>query len=305
MHGDVRASDADRYAANSRDPWLAAEAARSYSTYQTRQGWARLRRRVLLGLAVVTLSGAALVSLLIAVVVFHGGWLGIALVVLLALGALVVAAAASLAWIAWRMWRRGAWLEALPLLAGAAVAQPRGVGGPPAVDGSRALASARAAAPGAPVLSCADGRGYPLAGARSPGRSRGDDGETRVRGVQQAEQPVQRPEVAAAGQAAVALAGEQGQQLRLGERHREVGIAQPWPDQCTRTPLDKAVRCRLPSSVKSQSIVRVCDHAFGPLTRIAIESKSCSTVRAPIMSGDSRLSDGGTAPCRSSSAPIR
>ena len=117
MHGDVRASDADRYAANSRDAWLAAEG-QVYSTYQARQGWARLRRRVLLGLAVVTLSGAALVSLLIAVVVFHGGWLGIALVVLLALGALVVAAAASLAWIAWRMWRRGAWLEALPLLAG-------------------------------------------------------------------------------------------------------------------------------------------------------------------------------------------
>ena len=121
MHGDVRASDADRYAAGSRDPWLAAEGqpgGQAYRTYQARQGWARLRRRVLLGFALVTLSGAALVSLLIAVAVFHGGWLGIALVVLLALGALVVAAAASLAWIAWRMWRRGAWLEALPLLAG-------------------------------------------------------------------------------------------------------------------------------------------------------------------------------------------
>ena len=121
MHGDVQASDADRYAAGSRDPWLAADAqpgGQLYSTYQARQAWARLRRRVLLGLALVTLSGVALVSLLIAVAVFHGGWLGIALVVLLALGALVVAAAASLAWIAWRMWRRGAWLEALPLLAG-------------------------------------------------------------------------------------------------------------------------------------------------------------------------------------------
>ncbi len=120
MHGDVRASDADRYAAGfprsvagGRGP-----ARPAYRTYQARQGWARLRRRVLLGFALVTVSGAALVSLLIAVAVFHGGWLGIALVVLLALGALVVAAAASLAWIAWRMWRRGAWLEALPLLAG-------------------------------------------------------------------------------------------------------------------------------------------------------------------------------------------
>ena len=108
-------------AVDSRDPWLAADGQPSgqlSSTYQARQGWARLRRRLLLGLALVTLSGVALVSLLIAVVVFHGGWLGIALVVLLALGALVVAAAASLAWMAWRMWRRGAWLEALPLLAG-------------------------------------------------------------------------------------------------------------------------------------------------------------------------------------------
>ena len=121
MRGDVQASDADRYAASSRDPWLAAEGqpgGQAYRTDQARQGWARLRHRVLLGLAVVTLSGAALVSLLIAVVVFHGGWLGIALLVLLALGAVVVAAAASVAWIAWRMWRRGAWLEALPLLAG-------------------------------------------------------------------------------------------------------------------------------------------------------------------------------------------
>ena len=121
MHGDVRASDADRYAAGSRDAWLAADdqlSGQPYSTYQTRQGWARLRRRVLLGLVLVTLSGVALVSLLIAVAVFHGGWLGIALLVLLAFGALVVAAAAGLTWIAWRMWRRGAWLEALPLLAG-------------------------------------------------------------------------------------------------------------------------------------------------------------------------------------------
>ncbi len=121
MRGDTRASDADQYAAASGDPWLADRSQHSgtpYTTYQIRPGWDRLRRRVLLGLALVTLSGVALVSLLIAVAVFHGGWLGIALLVLLALGALAVAAAASVAWIGWRMWRRGAWLEALPLLAG-------------------------------------------------------------------------------------------------------------------------------------------------------------------------------------------
>jgi hypothetical protein len=121
MRGDVRASDAGREAAVFPDPWLAAGGQRSgrpYSTYQARQGWARLRRRVLLALAVVTVSGVALVSLLIGLVLFHVGWLGIALVVLLGIGVLGVAAAAGLAWLAWRMWRRGAWLEALPLLAG-------------------------------------------------------------------------------------------------------------------------------------------------------------------------------------------
>jgi hypothetical protein len=121
MRGDVRASDAGREAAAFPDPWLAAGGQRSsrpYSTYQARQGWARLRRRVLLALAVVTVSGVALVSLLIGLVLFHVGWLGIALVVLLGIGVLGVAAAAGLAWLAWRMWRRGAWLEALPLLAG-------------------------------------------------------------------------------------------------------------------------------------------------------------------------------------------
>lgn len=121
MNGEVRASDAARQWATSRDPWLAAVDGRSgrpYSTYQARQAWARLRRRVLLAFAVVTVSGVAFVSLLIAAVVFHGGWLSIALLVLLAFGALSVAAAASLAWMARRMWRRGAWLEALPLLAG-------------------------------------------------------------------------------------------------------------------------------------------------------------------------------------------
>ena len=103
------------------DPWPAdgvQRGERPYTTYQIRPGWARLRRRVLVALALAALCGAALVSALIAVAVFHGGWLGIALLVLLALGALAVAAAAGVTWIGWRMWRRGAWLEALPLLAG-------------------------------------------------------------------------------------------------------------------------------------------------------------------------------------------
>ncbi len=121
MRGDVRASDAGREAAAFPDPWLAAggqPGGRPYLADQARQGLARLRRRVLLALAVVTVGGVALVSLLAGLVLFHVGWLGIALAVLLGLGAVAVAAAGGLAWLAWRMWRRGAWLEALPLLAG-------------------------------------------------------------------------------------------------------------------------------------------------------------------------------------------
>ena len=121
MHGDVRGSDPGRDAAAFPDPWAAADGQRTVrpgGAYPIRPGLARLRRRVLLALAVVTGSVVAVVSLLIALVLFHAGWLGFALVALLALGALVAAAAAGLAWMAWRMWRRGAWLEALPLLAG-------------------------------------------------------------------------------------------------------------------------------------------------------------------------------------------
>jgi hypothetical protein len=121
VQGDVRAGDADGYTAAYRDPWLAADPqreGRSFSMYQTRQGWVRLRRRFLLAMTMVTVSGIAIVCLLITLALFHGGWLGIALLVLLAVGAIGVAAAAGLVWIARRMWRRGAWLEALPLLAG-------------------------------------------------------------------------------------------------------------------------------------------------------------------------------------------
>ncbi len=120
MQGDVRVSDADGKTAAYRDHGLAADARREgrpSSMDQTRQGRGRLRR-FLLALTMITFSGVAIVSLLIALALFHGGWLGIALLVLLAVGALAVAAAASLVWMARRMWRRGAWLEALPLLVG-------------------------------------------------------------------------------------------------------------------------------------------------------------------------------------------
>jgi len=105
MQSDVRVGDADRDAAAFR------------LRGQSRRGWARLGRRVLLALGVLTAGGVAAVALL-AYLLFHGGLLAAFLLVLLVLAAAAIAAAASVAWIARRMWRRGAWLEALPLLAG-------------------------------------------------------------------------------------------------------------------------------------------------------------------------------------------
>jgi Domain of unknown function (DUF1707) len=91
---------------------LASQAARDSA-----RRFARAARRLLLGLgaAAVAVSAAAwLVSLF----VFHSGLLAAALLVLVALAGAAAATAAALAWMAVRMWRRGAWLEALPLLAG-------------------------------------------------------------------------------------------------------------------------------------------------------------------------------------------
>ena len=83
----------------------------------SRRGWARLGRRFLLALGILTAGGVAAVALL-AFLLLHGGLLAAALLVLLLLTMTGIAAAVGVAWIARRMWRRGAWLEALPLLAG-------------------------------------------------------------------------------------------------------------------------------------------------------------------------------------------
>ena len=154
MRGDVRASDAGREAAAFPDPWLAAgeqPGGRPYLADQARQGLARLRRRVLLALAVVTVGGVALVSLLAGLVLFHVGWLGIALAVLLGLGASP--------WPPPPAWPPGLADVAPGSLAGspapagrAALAQPRGVGRPPDLDGSLALAAPRPPAPRVPLL---------------------------------------------------------------------------------------------------------------------------------------------------------
>ena len=58
--------------------------------------------------------------------------------------------------------------------------------------------------------------------------------------------------------------------------------------------------------MKCQSMARCSSQAFGPLTRMASESKSCSTVSAPTMSGEPSVElGGGLTPWRSSCAPVQ
>ncbi|HWG62033.1 MAG TPA: DUF1707 domain-containing protein [Streptosporangiaceae bacterium] len=73
----------------------------------------RIRSRILLASAMVAAG-----CVLLAFALPHGGLLGAALIVLLTLTVLTVAAVGTLAWLARRIWRRGAWLEALPLVVG-------------------------------------------------------------------------------------------------------------------------------------------------------------------------------------------
>jgi ABC-type branched-subunit amino acid transport system permease subunit len=80
-------------------------------------GWARRGRRVLLGLGALGAAGLA-VLFLAALVVVHGGPLQAVLLTVLTLIIVAALLAAVVGWIALRLWRRGAWLEALPLLVG-------------------------------------------------------------------------------------------------------------------------------------------------------------------------------------------
>ncbi len=82
-------------------------------------GWARHGRRLLLGLGVLAAGGFAVLFLAaFALVTGHSGVLQVVLIAALGLVAVLAAAAVAVAWIARRLWRRGAWLEALPLLVG-------------------------------------------------------------------------------------------------------------------------------------------------------------------------------------------
>ncbi len=80
--------------------------------------WARRVRRVLMGLGVLA-AGGFTILLLAVFALIHGGALQAVLLTLLALILMAALAVAALGWVALRLWRRGAWLEALPLLAGA------------------------------------------------------------------------------------------------------------------------------------------------------------------------------------------
>src|SRR6266851_5518024 len=71
----------------------------------------RLRSWLLLACAAITAFW-----LLIGYSLLHGGLLVAALLLMLGLVGLTVGVVASLIWLGRRAWRRGAWLEALPVL---------------------------------------------------------------------------------------------------------------------------------------------------------------------------------------------
>ena len=107
-----------------------------------------------------------------------------------------------------------------------------------------------------------------------------------------------------------AAAGQQSQQLRLGQGERQVGgglargvlgldecaVGQGEPDGA-RTPW--------PASVKFQSMTSDWPAARGPSTRMARVSKSSPIVSAPAMPAPRSPIGGGLLPSRSSSAPDR
>lgn len=80
-------------------------------------GWARRGRRLLLGLGVLAAAGLA-VLFLATLALVHGGPLQAVLLTVLTVMIVASLLAAVVGWVALRLWRRGAWLEALPLLVG-------------------------------------------------------------------------------------------------------------------------------------------------------------------------------------------
>jgi hypothetical protein len=85
---------------------------------EVRASMARLGRRVMLAFGLMTGGALLVLALLITAFMVHGGLLGVVVGTLLAILAAGVAAVAAVAWLARRLWRRGAWIEAVPLMAG-------------------------------------------------------------------------------------------------------------------------------------------------------------------------------------------
>jgi hypothetical protein len=79
--------------------------------------WAQRGRRLLLGLSVLAAAGLA-VLFLATLALVHGGPLQAVLLTVLTVIIVTALVAAAAGWAALRLWRRGAWLEALPLLVG-------------------------------------------------------------------------------------------------------------------------------------------------------------------------------------------
>jgi hypothetical protein len=84
-----------------------------------RAALARMGRRVMLALGVLTAGSLLVLALMVTALLVHGGLLAVVVAALLAILAVGVAAAAALVWLARRLWRRHAWIEAVPPVAGA------------------------------------------------------------------------------------------------------------------------------------------------------------------------------------------
>ncbi|MBV9095269.1 MAG: DUF1707 domain-containing protein [Streptosporangiaceae bacterium] len=100
-------------------PWGSYPGGYPLNVAEMRAAMAGAARRIMLVFGVATAGCLLVLALLITAFLAHGGLLGVVVGVLLAALAVGVAAVGGLVWLARRLWRRHAWIEAVPLLAGA------------------------------------------------------------------------------------------------------------------------------------------------------------------------------------------
>jgi hypothetical protein len=89
-----------------------------FNVADKRAALARIGRRIMLALGVLTAGSLLVLALLVAAFLVHGGLLAVAVAAFLAILAVGVAAVGALVWLARRLWRRHAWIEAVAPVAG-------------------------------------------------------------------------------------------------------------------------------------------------------------------------------------------